>query len=72
MSKLVFKNKTWQVTWASANEIRVEKITLPIAAHGVSDYAIRYSNGKIAYNHPSWVPDYIKEKVKSAFERSKR
>lgn len=64
----IFRNKTWLVTWVTDTEIRVEKITLPIAAHGVSTYAIRYSDGRIAYDHPGWVPDYVKEHVTAAFE----
>jgi hypothetical protein len=67
----IFRNKTWLVTWANDRhtEIRVEKTTLPVASHGVSDYALLYDDGSIRYDHPGWVPDYVKEHVAAAFGR---
>jgi hypothetical protein len=70
MSTPIFKNKQWVLSWANErhHEIRIESRTRPVV-----DYAIMYPhNGKIAYDYPGEIPDYIKAKVKSAFAKGYR
>ncbi|MFA5436875.1 MAG: hypothetical protein WC372_12625 [Candidatus Neomarinimicrobiota bacterium] len=68
MTKPIFKNKNWKVTWCNdrKTEICVEKITFPLPSFGCASYAIMYPDGRIAYDFPE-IPQYLKEKVKSAF-----
>ncbi len=55
--------KKWQITSISrsGNEIC-------ISDSWRNDYAIRYEDGRIAYDHPESLPKYIKEEVKKQFD----
>lgn len=69
MTKPIFKNKQWVLTWANErhHEIRIESQTKAFV-----DYAIMYRDGRIAYDYPGSIPTYIKDKVKSAFVKGYR
>ena len=54
MTKPIFKNKQWVLTWANErhHEIRIESQTKAFV-----DYAIMYRDGRIAYDYPGSIPD---------------
>ena len=73
-NQLIFKNKSWKLSWTggykskSPTEIRVEALNKAFV-----DYAIMYPhNGKIAYDFPERIPDYIKDKVKATFYKGRK
>lgn len=67
MSSPIFKNKQWVLTWAAnrKHSIEIASRTQPIL-----EFAMRYPhNGKIVYDYPEQIPEYIKEKVRIAFKK---
>lgn len=72
--QVIFKNKSWKLSWTGSyrakepREIRVEMLNKAFI-----DYAIMYPhNGRVAYDHPEQIPDYIKEKVVAAFHKARK
>ena len=70
---VIFKNKSWKLSWTghyshkTPTEIRIEARNKSFI-----DYAMMYSDGRVVYDYPESVPDYIKEKVKAALYKSRR
>lgn len=60
--------KTWKLTW---NPVRPNTIYVDDEGkHSLrswSDSALRYDDGRIAYDFPERVPQYVKNKVRSMF-----
>ena len=68
MTKYIFRDKTWAISWANDRhtEQRVERWRT-----GFIDYALRYPhNGNVVYDYPEMIPTYIKKKVRTFFARA--
>ena len=64
--KVIFKNKTWILAWYLD---RPASIHIENRETGLSDSAIHYSNGRVGFGRPEMIPNYIKNKVISAFKK---
>jgi hypothetical protein len=71
--QVIFKNKAWKLMWTGHHGGKVPKeIQIEMLNKAFIDYAYMYPhNGQIVYDWPERIPDYIKEKVRAAFHKSR-
>ncbi len=73
MGRTIFRNKQWHVYLRDVEykelmgTVTVQRLAVESRTRAFVDWPIKYPDGRIAYDFPERVPEYIKKKVGAYF-----